>query len=171
MVGDGMGRYSYFVTACLAGVLLISGGDKLGLPAAAMAAHADATTAPPFSVAAYLPEWRYEGADFDTMAQTLTHLILFSLEPTAKGKITSRDRLPRPLLLKDAREATRKHGCRLLVCFGGNGRSGGFRGMVRSKKARKRSEPPPKASDRRCISRVCSPTLETRLLPVSLFIV
>ena len=33
-----------------------------------------------FSVVAYLPEWRYDGANWETIFQTVTHLILFSIE-------------------------------------------------------------------------------------------
>ena len=61
----------------------------LFLLAAACAAMAvDAAVPPPKDdhiVAGYLPEWRYEGANFDVMARHLTHLILFSLEPGADG--------------------------------------------------------------------------------------
>ena len=92
---------------------------------------------PPFAVAAYLPEWRYEGANWDYMARTVTHMILFSLEPTPDGRIVGMDRFPRPALLEEAREAAIRHKTKLLICFGGNGRSGGFAGMVRSAEARK----------------------------------
>ena len=37
-------------------------------------------TPPPFQVAAYLPEWRYEGANWVTICETVTHLFLFSIE-------------------------------------------------------------------------------------------
>ena len=92
--------------------------------------------APSFSVAAYLPEWRYEGANWETIAQHTTHLILFSLEIAPNGDIAALDRFPRPTLWREARSATRKKGCKLLICFGGNGRSSGFSPMTRSKSAR-----------------------------------
>ena len=95
------------------------------------------STFSPFSVAAYLPEWRYEGAHWDIIAQHTTHLILFSLEISATGDITALDRFPRPALFKEARAATKKHGCKLLICFGGNGRSSGFSPMTRSSSARR----------------------------------
>ena len=34
---------------------------------------------------AYLPEWRYEGANWETISEHTTHLLLFSLEMTSKG--------------------------------------------------------------------------------------
>ena len=52
-----------------------------------------------FNTVGYMPEWRYEGADFDRLCQHLTHLILFSVEMTPKGDIIALDRLPRPELL------------------------------------------------------------------------
>jgi len=91
-----------------------------------------------FSTVGYMPEWRHEGADFDRICQHLTHLIFFSLEMTPKGDIISLDRLPRPELLAEAKDAAAKHGTKLLLCLGGNGRSGGFSVMVRNNKNRKR---------------------------------
>ena len=84
-----------------------------------------------------MPEWRHEGADFDRLSKHLTHLIFFSLEMTPKGEIIALDRLPRPELMSEARAAATKHQTKLMVCFGGNGRSGGFSVMVRNDKNRK----------------------------------
>lgn len=89
-------------------------------------------------VVAYLPEWRYEGANWDTIARTVSHLLLFSLEPDEKGSIVAWDRFPRKELLTLARQASRRHGTKLMICFGGNGRSAGFSRMVRSTKRRAR---------------------------------
>ncbi len=86
-----------------------------------------------FSYVGYLPEWRYEGANFVTLSEHLSHLILFSAEPTADGKITGLDRFPRQELLAEARAAATASGCKLMLCFGGNGRSSGFSAMVRNK--------------------------------------
>ena len=36
-----------------------------------------------FAVAAYLPEWRYEGANWEVICTHTSHLILFSLEVSA----------------------------------------------------------------------------------------
>ena len=91
-----------------------------------------------FAVAAYLPEWRYEGANWDTISRHTSHLILFSLEVGPDGDLAALDRLPRPELLKEARSAATRHGTHLLICFGGNGRSAGFGPMVRSATARAR---------------------------------
>ena len=71
-----------------------------------------------FAVASYLPEWRYEGANWDTICQYSTHLILFSLEVGPGGEITALERLPRADLLKLAREAATRHRTALLICFG-----------------------------------------------------
>jgi len=94
------------------------------------------STARDFSLVGYLPEWRHEGADFDRLASHLSHLILFSAEVTPKGDIAGLDRLPRPELMAEARKAASKHGTKLLLCLGGNGRSGGFSVMVRNQKNR-----------------------------------
>ena len=83
-----------------------------------------------FSVAAYLPEWRYEGANWEKICQYSTHLILFSLEVGPSGTVVALDRIPRPELLAEARAAATRHGTALLICFGGNGRSDGFSPMV-----------------------------------------
>jgi GH18 family chitinase len=91
-----------------------------------------------FSVAAYLPEWRYEGANWDTIAQHVSHLILFSLEIGDGGKIIAKDRIPRKELLQQAQVAAAEHNTKLLICFGGNGRSAGFSAMVADKASRKR---------------------------------
>lgn len=40
-----------------------------------------------FAVLAYLPEWRYEGANWDTICQHVSHLILFSLEVAPSGAL------------------------------------------------------------------------------------
>lgn len=99
---------------------------------------ARATNLPAFAVIGYLPEWRFEGANFDTLARGYDALILFSAEPLADGRLSGLDRLPRAELLAEARAAATAHGCALLLCFGGNGRSSGFSAMVRSAPARKR---------------------------------
>ena len=91
-----------------------------------------------FTVAAYLPEWRYEGANFADMARTVNQLILFSLEVQPTGRLSAYDRLPRKELMIEAREATRAAGSKLLACVGGNGRSAGFPGAVANKERRQR---------------------------------
>jgi len=101
-----------------------------------VAAAAAAAPADDFAVAGYLPEWRFDGANWEVIAKHVTHLILFSLEPTPDGDVAALERLPRPALLKRARRATRAEGAKLLLCFGGNGRSAGFSRMARSPAAR-----------------------------------
>jgi chitinase len=107
-------------------------------PTAVSLHHRHRHFAPGFSVASYLPEWRYEGANWDEIARHSTHVILFSLEPSRDGGLLALDRLPRAELMADAVAAAAKHGAELLLCFGGNGRSNGFSAMVRSDAARAR---------------------------------
>ena len=85
-----------------------------------------ATHASDMMVAGYLPEWRYEGANWVDICATVTHLIFFSLEVTPDGKLGALDRLPRKELLQEARDAADASGTKLLMCVGGNGRSAGF---------------------------------------------
>ena len=115
-----------------------------------------------FQVAAYLPEWRYEGANWATICATVTHLILFSIEVAPTGALAALDRLPRPELMLEvrhqvtvtangtplrtpslpctsqARAAATASGTKLLLCIGGNGRSAGFSPTVASKAKRAR---------------------------------
>eukprot|EP00439_Symbiodinium_sp_Y106_P082983 s72_g22.t1 len=94
-------------------------------------------TSDPVSIVAYLPEWRYEGANWETISEHSTHLLLFSLEMEPNGRITAHDRFPRKdrdgeslclrrqffqltvsiELFDQAREATRRHGTALMVCW------------------------------------------------------
>lgn len=89
-------------------------------------------------VAAYLPEWRYEGANWVDICGTVTHLILFSIEVTQEGSLGALDRIPRKELLEEAKAAATAAGTKLMICVGGNGRSGGFSATVASPKARRR---------------------------------
>jgi len=91
-----------------------------------------------FYTVGYLPEWRYEGANWNTLTSHLTHVLLFSGEPTEDGGLTGLDRFPREELLNEARDSALKNGAQLLLCFGGNGRSSGFSAMVRNKSNRAR---------------------------------
>eukprot|EP00435_Cladocopium_sp_Y103_P040137 s41_g10.t2 len=86
--------------------LLLSAADTAG---------DDVSPSDPVAIVAYLPEWRYEGANWETISEHTTHLLLFSLEMTAKGKIMAMDRFPRKELYEQAREATRKHGTALMI--------------------------------------------------------
>ena len=89
-----------------------------------------------FAVVAYLPEWRYSAFDFGTLAD-ISHLIFFSGEPSEDGEILGMDRLPDEALAAEARAAADKNGARLLLCFGGNGRSSHFSAVVRNDRLRR----------------------------------
>jgi chitinase len=91
-----------------------------------------------FIVSAYLPEWRYSGVDWTLVSQGVSHLILFSLEILPSGSLGALDRIPSPDNLLEARAAAAKHGCRIMICVGGNGRSAGFAAMVARKELRAR---------------------------------
>ena len=95
-----------------------------------------------FAVFGYLPEYRYPGANLGVQLKHVSHLVFFSLEiDGATGKISSSSlsrSLPKKDFLKEARRQADLQGSRLLVSFGGFGRSGGFREMVADKKKRKR---------------------------------
>ena len=91
-----------------------------------------------FATIGYLPEWRYNGANFQTLSAHLTHLIFFSAEPLPTGELTGLDRFPSLAILAEARSAAAATGTQLMLCFGGNGRSSGFSAMVRSKPRRQR---------------------------------
>mmetsp|Transcript_32337 Transcript_32337/g.60772 ORF Transcript_32337/g.60772 Transcript_32337/m.60772 type:complete len:345 (+) Transcript_32337:87-1121(+) len=90
----------------------------------------------PFAVVGYVPEWRYDGLDWDTLSHHNTHLILFSLEVVEDGSLTAMDRLPKPESFIEARKTTLAHSTKLLICFGGYGRSGGFPVLVQDPAAR-----------------------------------
>ncbi len=85
----------------------------------------------------YLPEWRYSGADFETLCESYSHIAFFSGEPGPEGNIWGLDRLPSGAALADARAAAARHGCELIICFGGNGRSTHFSSVVRSAQRRR----------------------------------
>ena len=70
-------RIAHYAIRALAGAILLRGA------------------ASEFAVAAYLPEWRYEGANWDAIARRCTHVILFSMEPSRDGALLAHDRLPR----------------------------------------------------------------------------
>ena len=103
-----------------------------------LAISVSAVEASSFRIFGYLPEWRYEAVNWDVVSRHVSHIILFSLEMTSSGKITARDRFPRKELMGEATTAARRHGSKILLCFGGNGRSAGFSGMVSSRKSRKK---------------------------------
>ena len=93
------------------------------------------------AVFSYLPEWRYAAADFEHIARHSSHIAFFSAEPALDGSGALdglRDRVPGAgsAALRDARAAADAHGAKLLLCLGGNGRSGGFSGTARNPRRR-----------------------------------
>lgn len=111
---------SFFLTSSLMSSAYASGGDSSSV--------IDSTRQNQFAVFSYLPEWRYAGANFDTIFSHVSHLALFSVEPDplGNGNITGLDRLPTGEAFDDVRVAALRHGKSILLCFGGNGRSSGF---------------------------------------------
>ena len=90
----------------------------------------------PFAVVGYVPEYRYGIIDWDAMCKHLTHAIFFSIEVTSEGELSAMDRFPNSEILGRAHEAAKKYGTKLLICFGGNSRSGGFGTLVMSPEKR-----------------------------------
>lgn len=82
------------------------------------------------AVVGYVPEYRYETIDWTGVSERVTHVILFSLEVGADGSVAAQERFPDAATYAAARAATRRTGARLLVCFGGHGRSRGFGAMA-----------------------------------------
>ena len=99
-----------------------------------LAAVAHGAPAANFTVAAYLPEWRYDGANYERICGVVTHLIFFSIEVQPDGTLGALDRVPR----KSLREEARRHCHKILICVGGNGRSAGFSSAVSSRSTRQR---------------------------------
>ena len=79
-----------------------------------------------------MPEYRYGAIDWEGVSARVTHVILFSLEVGADGSVAAQDRFPDAATYAAARAATRRTGARLLVCFGGNGRTRGFGAVATS---------------------------------------
>ncbi|KAJ9471154.1 Endochitinase 46 [Diplonema papillatum] len=91
----------------------------------------------------YLPEWRYlqwtpDEVDnrWRTLCRHLTHIILFSLEVSPTGEIVALDRFPNPHIMHHAQEGHEAYGCKLMISFGGNGRTNGFPHMAANKDLR-----------------------------------
>lgn len=89
-----------------------------------------------FAVVGYIPEYRYGIIDWDAMCKHLTHAIFFSIEVTAEGELDAMDRFPNSDILARAHDAAKKYGTKLMICFGGNSRSGGFGTLVLSPEKR-----------------------------------
>jgi len=95
-----------------------------------------------FAIFGYLPEYRFASVDWDGAMQHITHLLLFSVEPTADGDIAGIDRFwnlrqpssPLRLALKRAGSQAPK----VLLTLGGAGRSDHYPKVVADKKLRKK---------------------------------
>ena len=80
----------------------------------------------------YVPEYRYGAIDWAGVSARVTHVILFSLEVGRDGSVAAQERFPDAATYAAARAATRRTGARLLVCFGGAGRSANFGAVATS---------------------------------------
>lgn len=95
-----------------------------------------------FVIVGYVPEYRFNGLDWDGVAARTTHLVLFSAEPTADGDLSGLDRFwllrqsssPLRLALKRAGSGAPK----VLISIGGIGRSTHFAPVCADKKLRRR---------------------------------
>ena len=79
-----------------------------------------------FAVVGYVPEWRFDGIPFETIIPSLTHIILFSIEVDSEARLVQLDRLPSKEKMKEIKQLSLKSDTKLMVSFGGNGRSNGF---------------------------------------------
>mmetsp|Transcript_52256 Transcript_52256/g.124630 ORF Transcript_52256/g.124630 Transcript_52256/m.124630 type:complete len:426 (-) Transcript_52256:46-1323(-) len=101
-----------------------------------------ARAAAAFAIVGYVPEYRFDTIDWDGLVETATHLVLFSVEPTANGEIEGMDRMwplieensPLNMALRRAGENAPK----LLLCVGGAGRSNNLPQVTASTKLRKK---------------------------------
>lgn len=90
-----------------------------------------------FAVFGYLPEYRQGGFDYNGAFQSgVTHLIFFSLEIGSSFLPTAMERLPSREDATKAREHADSVGGKLLLGFGGAGRSDNFAAMVATKSRR-----------------------------------
>lgn len=124
------------VTVLLLGAASAAAAAAEGAGAAdgAGTARGAGTAGPPnFTVAAYLPEWRYDAANFERICRVVTHLIFFSLEVQHDGLLGAMERIPR----RSLREEARTHCQKMLICVGGNGRSAGFSAAVSTRNRRR----------------------------------
>uniref|UniRef100_A0A6B2LBC6 GH18 domain-containing protein n=1 Tax=Arcella intermedia TaxID=1963864 RepID=A0A6B2LBC6_9EUKA len=85
----------------------------------------------PLKVFGYLPEWRYVAErDWEAVCCRLTHLIYFSIEVLEDGTFTALDRLPPPDFESIVKAASTKCNTKMIISFGGYGRTNGFPGLV-----------------------------------------
>lgn len=94
------------------------------------------------AIVGYVPDYRFKSVDWDGIVRSVTHLVIFSLEPAADGAIDGLNRLRGPLpalamALARAEEEGEERP-RVLVALGGAGRSAKFAQVASNKRARKR---------------------------------
>ncbi|KAH3745857.1 Glycosyl hydrolases family 18 [Pelomyxa schiedti] len=86
-----------------------------------------------FNVVGYVPEYRFGSIDWAAISRHLTHVVLFSVEPSATGSIEMTSRLPSSSSLSPLRNGNVK----VLVCLGGAQRSTHFAEAVGTPELRK----------------------------------
>ena len=91
-----------------------------------------------FKVVGYLPEYRFGVVDWNATCAGVTHVLLFSLEPTSDGALGALDRFPDAETMRRARDACEGHGTKLMVSVGGAGRSKHFAAATRSDATRRK---------------------------------
>jgi len=98
-----------------------------------------------FAVVGYVPEYRFRAFDWESAVRAVTHLVLFSVEPTADGGLNGLEQVRSALKpgsgLVAAIANAEDHGetpPHVLVTIGGAGRSAHFSKVAANKKARKR---------------------------------
>ena len=91
-----------------------------------------------FKVVGYLPEYRFGVVDWNATCAGVTHVLLFSLEPTSGGALGALDRFPDAETMRRARDACEGHGTKLMVSVGGAGRSKHFAAATASDATRRK---------------------------------
>lgn len=89
-----------------------------------------------FNIIGYVPDWRYNTVDWDAIAKHLTHIVLFSVEPTPTGSLTALDRLPNKDIMAKARTAANNNGVKLMMSIGGSARSSAFASATKTEQSR-----------------------------------
>mmetsp|Transcript_17942 Transcript_17942/g.28072 ORF Transcript_17942/g.28072 Transcript_17942/m.28072 type:complete len:391 (-) Transcript_17942:52-1224(-) len=89
-------------------------------------------------VVAYVPEYRLHAISWESVGPLITHAILFSLEMHPSGELKATDRLPDAENLEILQEIRKSTGMKVLIGFGGNGRSDGFAPMTTNGESRKK---------------------------------
>lgn len=94
------------------------------------------------AVVGYVPEYRFHSMDWDGAVSQTTHLVLFSLEPTAEGDVSALERLqfamePNGAFMGSLHRAGAS-APKVLISIGGAGRSEHFPSIASMAKRRKR---------------------------------